>query len=652
MSNDSFAPAPQARVKVAHPYLVLMGLYLGGFTGMYSETALNIALPQLSAAFGVDLSLAQWLVVGYMLVIGIVLPFSSLLMKWFSAKKITVFALSSFLLGSLVSGFAPNFAVALAGRAIQGVGTGLVLPLMFSLVLEVIPPHKIGSAMGVNALVIMSASAVGPTIAGMLIGAFSWRAVFFSFAVILVVALVFALLFMVNPYELTKPKIDALSVVASICGFGGVVLGAGIASIFGWASAPTLAALAVGIVGIVVYVRRQLRLDVPVINMRVFSVRGFTLGGICVMINFGITLSAMYILPQYLQNVLLLDVAFAGVVMLPGGIVNTVVSSLAGRVYDRIGARTPALAGFALSVVGAALLLTTGPGTPLAFVIVCHIILMVGVPLAMSPCQTHALASLPPELSTDGSTMLNTMQQVLGAICTAIATFLLSMGQSAYYATGGTQSSLAFTEGAHLGFSFTLALAVVAFVVATRIAKPQRQTTQEAETAGGASAMQAKPQYGESQVGVVQLMKAPAYTVPETATALDALEFFVEKGISGAPVVDGAGNLSGFVSDGDIIGTLAKQDPSFSSYYAFAIETDGESFDDRLETLKQTSVGEIATKDVQAVHVGDDMRDVCALLAGKHLKKAPVLDASGKMVGVINRSNITKHAVARYAARA
>ncbi len=190
---------PQARVSVPHPYLALMGLYLGGFTGMYSETALNIALPQLSAAFGVELSIAQWLVVGYMLAIGIVLPFSSLLMKWFSARKITLFALGAFLVGSLISGFSSTFAMALAGRIIQGVGTGLVLPLLFSMVLEVVPPHKVGAAMGISALVVMSASAIGPTLAGILIGALSWHWVFFSFAIMLVVGIFFTLKFQVNP---------------------------------------------------------------------------------------------------------------------------------------------------------------------------------------------------------------------------------------------------------------------------------------------------------------------------------------------------------------------------------------------------------------------------------------------------------------------
>ena len=215
MTENNSQTLPKARFAVPHPYLAMMGLYLGGFVGMYSETALNIALPQLSDAFGVDIALTQWLVVGYMLVIGIAMPFSGLLTRWFSARKIAIFALAAFLAGALASAFAVSFWMALVGRAVQGLGTGLVLPLMFAMVLEVIPPHRIGSAMGVNALVIMSASAIGPTLAGVLIAAFSWRAIFFSFAAILVVALMFAIAFCPCPYRLSKPSVDALSVAPS-----------------------------------------------------------------------------------------------------------------------------------------------------------------------------------------------------------------------------------------------------------------------------------------------------------------------------------------------------------------------------------------------------------------------------------------------------
>lgn len=647
------ASLPQARVQVKHPYLALMGLFLGGFAGMYSETALNIALPQLSAAFGVDISLTQWFVIGYMLVIGIVLPFSSLLTKWFSARKLTVFALGAFLVGSLISGFAPGFEVALAGRAIQGIGTGIVLPLMFAMIMEVVPPHKIGAAMGVSALVIMFAPAIGPTLAGFLIGALSWRFIFFSFVVILVAALAFALKFEVDPYKLTKPRIDATSVVSSCLGFGGIVFGVGSASLFGWLSAPVVVALVVGVACLAVYVRRQLSMDAPVLDLHAFSFGGFRVGAVCVMLNFGITLSAMYVLPQFFQNGMLVAVALTGIVMLPGGIVNALVSMAAGNIFDRIGARIPALAGFALSAVGAAALLFVTPESSLAYVVACHIVMMVGVPLAMSPCQTHALSALPHRLSTDGSTILNTMQQVLGAVCTAIATNLLTMGQQGYYAAGGSDSALAFTQGSHWGFAFTLVLAVLGLLLATRIKKapaaqgaPDGAAPQDARSdrAAAAASTDAVP---ASLPTVAALMKRDVYTLRTGDSALDALRLFKDRGISGAPVVDGQGALAGFVSDGDVISTLSRQTPAFTSFYAAVIDEDETELGNRLAALTSLKVEDVMTRDVIAVDVNDDLRDVCKVLAERHLKKVPVLDG-GRMVGVVNRSNVTSFAVSVY----
>ena len=470
------ANLPRARVEVAHPYLALMGLYCGGFAGMYSETALNIALPQLSMAFGVDVSVTQWLVVGYMLVIGVVLPFAGLLMKWFSARKLTLFALGAFLLGAIVSAAAPSFAVAFVGRAMQGIGTGLVLPITFAMVFEAFPLHKVGAAMGASALVVMFAPAIGPTLAGALVGAGSWRLVFASFAVMALVGIVFAWKFEVNPFKLTKPAIDAPSVALSVVGFGGVVFGAGMASYSGWTSPVVLGALVAGIVCLALYARRQLSMEVPIIDVRIFSHQGFRVGAVCMMVNFGITLSAMFLLPQFIQNAMGIPVAMTGIIMLPGGIVNAVVSMAAGRVYDRVGARIPARAGFALSIVGALMLLVAPVTCSVAYVIAAHIVLMVGVPLAMSPCQTSALNSLPPRLSADGSTALNTLQQVRGAIATAVATSMLGLGQASYYAAHGASAADAFANGCHWGFAFTLVLAVCGLAVAFMLKKRAEKT--------------------------------------------------------------------------------------------------------------------------------------------------------------------------------
>lgn len=635
MSQSQNTSFPQARVIVDHPYLSMMCLYFGGFTGMYSETALNIALPQLSLAFGVELNIVQWLVVAYMLVIGLVLPFASLLMKWFTARQITLFALCSFLIGALISGFAGSFEICLAGRCIQGIGTGLVLPLMFAMVLEVIPPHKIGQAMGVAALVIMFAPAIGPTLAGFLIGTLSWRWIFFSFCITLTIAILFAIKFEVNPYKLTKPQIDAISVITSCFGFGGIVLGAGMVSLFGLTSAPVLGAFAVGIVCLAAYIKRQLSIKTPVLDLHVFTYQGYRVGVMCLMLNFGITLAAMYVLPQFYQNAMLIAVAAAGVLMLPGGLISAAVSVAAGTLFDRFGARGPVSIGFACSVLASAMLMVATPQTPIWYMVACHIIMMIGVPLAMSPCQTHALASLPPQLNSDGSTLMNTLQQVLGAICTAVATCLLAAGQNTYFAAGGTDSALAFTSGSHLGFTFTLVMAVLGFILAFRLRKQKEEPVRKEQSASAESVLST-------------LMQKEVFSLNENANALEALRLFAEKEISGAPVLDENGCLCGFVSDGDIIGTLAHQDTTFTSFYSYTIDSNEQGFEEKASTLISMKVGTIATKNVLTVNLQDDMRTVCATLAQHHLKKAPVMD-KGKMVGIVSRTDITRYTVGLYA---
>lgn len=469
----------KAHCEVAHPYLTMMGLYLGCFAGMLSETALNIALPQLGAAFGIDTAISQWLVIGYMLVIGLMMPFAGILMKWFSVKKLTFFALGSFLVGSIISGIAPNFETVLAGRLIQGIGTGLVLPMTFAVSIEVFPPQKLGAAMGLTALIVMFAPAVGPTASGIILGALSWRAIFFMFAIFLFVGMLFTAKFLVNPYELTKPHVDAASSVLSVIGFGGLVLGVGLASSRGWLSAEVLLPIICGIIALTLYVKRQLGLETPIIDVRIFKLRGFCVGGALVMINFGITLSAMFLLPQFIQNAMLVPVTTAGLIMLPGGIINAAVSFLAGNLYDRVGAKIPVRIGFCLSVIGSVVLLFAGTTSSIVYIIAAHVILMIGVPLAMSPCQTSALSPLPRRNSGDGSTALNTMQQVLGAVATAIATCLLGAGQASFLASGGNSTAEAFATGCHWGFAFTLALAVIGAIISFALLKEESRRADE-----------------------------------------------------------------------------------------------------------------------------------------------------------------------------
>lgn len=449
---------------------IMAGLLIGGFIGMFSETALNIALAPLTTKLGVSTGTIQWLVIGYLLMVGILLPLSGLLTRWFTTRQLLIFALCDFIVGALIAALSSSFTFLFIGRLIQGVGTGILLPLIFLVALAIYPLEKRGAAMGLIGLVIMFAPAIGPTVAGLILGALSWQYIFWAMIPFLVIALVTTIIFTKNVMPITRPHVDALSICLSTIGFGGVVLGISLASDKGWTSPIVLGALVVGIVALFFFIRRQLKLPEPILNVKAFAHGGFSLGTGLVMIDFMIIMTSMYLLPIYWQKGLLVPVALTGMLMLPGGIINAVVSSISGRLYDSFGARMPAMLGFLVSIIGALMLFFGNADSSYLYVVFAHVILMIGAPLAMSPSQTHGLNALPQQLSADGSSIMNTLQQICGAIATALATSLLGVGGAASSAAGAAKVA----SGTRFGFALTVGLAVLGFLLTFALPRKQK----------------------------------------------------------------------------------------------------------------------------------------------------------------------------------
>lgn len=468
--NQNTAPdmTPEALTKGRNPHIVMLGPYIGAFLGMLSETSMNIALPDLVDAFGVSMGAVQWMVVGYMLAIGIVLPCVGFLLKWFKARSLALFALACFLVGAVLSAAAVNFPMLLTGRIIQGVCTGIMLPLMYAAIMRVFPIERIGAANGVAGLVIMFAPVIGPTLSGVLIGALSWRAVFWMFAIVSVVALIVTAATFVNPIETTRPHIDALSVVASAIGFGGLVAGVSLVADQGF-SPLVIALLVVGVLVIAFYAWRQLHIATPILDLRALGVAAFRTPALMVTLSFCCTLAFMYLVPQELQRGLGLDSTTAGLLMLPAGIVNAVCSLLAGRMFDKHGAKVLVWFGAVVALVGAGLFMLVGVDSPVWLFIAAHVVFMIGVPFMQQPAQSAALSGVPPRLASDGSAILNTMQQVVGAIGTAVATCLLGLGGS---------SQAGFVTGSRYGYVFGIVLVVLVLALSFLL-KSHRQVRME-----------------------------------------------------------------------------------------------------------------------------------------------------------------------------
>ncbi|WP_099221774.1 DHA2 family efflux MFS transporter permease subunit [Listeria costaricensis] len=457
--------------KHTNPNLIMLGLLIGGFVGMFSETALNIAIPELMTQFDISAGTVQWLLTGYLLLIGITLPLASLLTKLFSTRKLVIFAICDFMVGAIIAALAVNFPMLLVGRLIQGLATGIILPLIFIVLLAVYPPNKRGAAMGLVGLVIMFAPAIGPTLAGLIIGLLSWRFIFWLLVPLMLIALFITLRFMKNVTEVTKPKVDFFSILLSTIGFGGLVIGASMASDAGWGSPVVLVSLLIGLLALFFYGKRQLKLDTPILDVRAFQTKRFTLGLLLVILNFAMIMSSMYLLPMFWQKGMGISATETGLLMLPAGVLNAFFSIISGRLFDRFGAKAIVQLGFLFAICGSALLVFATNTSSIWYVLIAHMVLMVGIPLIMSPAQMYGLNALSGPQASDGSSILNTLQQIFGAVATAITTSLLSFGEINAQ-DAGKSTVEAFVQGSHLGFGFTLAIAVIGLIVAFGLKKP------------------------------------------------------------------------------------------------------------------------------------------------------------------------------------
>ncbi|MFD2216726.1 MULTISPECIES: DHA2 family efflux MFS transporter permease subunit [Metabacillus] len=450
---------------------IIISFVVAGFIGLFSETALNMALNNLITGFGIKETTAQWLTTGYLLTLGILVPVSGLILQWFTTRQLFITSLIASIIGTFIAAIAPTFTVLMIARVVQAVGTALLLPLMFNTILLIVPPYKRGKIMGIIGLVIMFAPAVGPTISGLILKTLSWHWIFWISLPLLIAALIYGIIFMQDVTKPTKPKIDILSIILSTIGFGGIVFGFSNAGEGGgWGSPTVIVSMVAGGIALVLFTIRQLTMQQPILNLRAFKYPMFTVGLLMVVVCMMAILSSMILLPLYLQTSLALSTFAAGLLLLPGGIINGILSPVMGGLFDRFGPKWLTIIGITIVTGSMFGFSTISMETSSAFIIGLHIVMMVGISMVMMPAQTNGLNQLPPELYPDGTAIMNTLQQVAGAIGTAVAISILSSGTSNFMETVEDKQNplnqvLAFTEGIQDAFVFAIILCIVGVVI-------------------------------------------------------------------------------------------------------------------------------------------------------------------------------------------
>ena len=452
-------------------YMVAV-LAVAAFVGLFSETALNLALTNIMSDFNVEAATAQWLTTGYLLTLGILVPISAVLIQTFSARKLFFTSLTLGSLGMLIGGLAPTFSFLVIARVIQAIGTSILLPLMTNCILIIFPPNKRGSIMGLIGLVIMTAPAIGPTLSGIIVDKLSWHWIFWLCLPMLLTCLVFGIFFVKNVTHLTKPKIDKLSVVLSTIGFGGIVFGFSAVGEGGggWSDAHVLLPIGIGILSLIFFSYRQLHMENPIINLRVFTYPMFSLGVLLVFLAMLMILSNAILLPMYLKGGLLLSAFSAGITLLPGGLLNGIMSPINGRLMDRYGAKWLVVIGFSLTTIASSLFINITSDTKHFTIILMHVCLSIGIAFIMMPSQTNGLNQLPRKLYPYGTAVMSTLQQISGAIGTALAISFMTMGQTSFLKDVGENPSAmvlrdSLVYGVRKGYMLLMVASIIGLIV-------------------------------------------------------------------------------------------------------------------------------------------------------------------------------------------
>lgn len=450
---------------------IMVALMMGAFVATLNETLLGNALPVLMKEFQVGATTIQWLTAAYLLVVGALIPVTALIQQWFTTRQIFLTAMITFLIGTLVAAMAPAFTLLLVGRVIQAIATGLIIPLLMNTLLNIYPAEKRGSVMGVLFLIFTFAPAIGPTLSGIIVDAMDWRWLFYTTIPITIISFIIGYYYLVNVTPITKPKVDVLSIIISTLGFGGIVYGFSASGNEGWSDPQVYWSIIIGSLSLILFAVRQLRISNPILELRTFRFPLFSLSIILLIIVMMSMFATITLLPMFLQSVLLVTAFQSGLIMLPGGIVNGLMSPITGKLFDRFGARVIIIPG--LLILCIAMYLFTGftlESTSLQ-IILTHCLLMLGVALILVPVQTYGLNQITPEYYAHGSAIFSTLQQVAGAIGSALFIATMTARSNSHLAQSSSPGDVTEQLTASVaGYSDTFMLGFIISIIAVVVA--------------------------------------------------------------------------------------------------------------------------------------------------------------------------------------
>ncbi len=416
-----------------HPsfrWFVLANIMIGTFMAVLDATIVNVALTKMMAAFGVSVDKIEWVLTAYLLVFAVVLPSSGWIADHLGYKKSYFLGLFLFTLGSLLCSLSANENMLIVFRVIQGAGAGFIMPVGMAIITREFPPEKRGMALGFWGIAAASSISLGPMFGGYLIDTFSWHAIFDVNVPIGIVAMI-ATLIILREYKTEETrKFDLLGLISMTLFLVSLLLalsdGNAAWNTGGWTSNFILTCFAIAFVSFVIFIANELTVKHPIIDLKILKNRNFAMANIMLFI-FGLAFFGnSFLLPLYLQNSLGYTALQAGLVFFPVGIIQAIMSPVAGWMTDKLNPKIPIFVGIILTFLSMYLYKDLSLSTEYNAIIIPLIIRGFGLGFMFIPLSTIALNDIARDKMAQATGLFNTIRQIGGSFGVAILGTLLT----------------------------------------------------------------------------------------------------------------------------------------------------------------------------------------------------------------------------------
>ncbi len=407
---------------------VLLVAIAGTFMVILDQTIMNVALPHIMAVFNETAERAQLIVSAYLMASAITTPAAAFLAERFGIKRVYIFSQVGFLLGSILCGISWDAGSLITFRILQGLAGGLLSPLAMTFLFTTVPPEDRGTAMAIFGIPMMLAPAIGPTLGGYLVDFWNWRMVFYVNVPIVLIAVAMGYAW-IQETPTTRTTFDYKGFTFAAVGFSAVLYGFSYAPTWGWNDWRIVTLLTVGVACILAWVLVELREKKPMLDLHMFKNAGFTLGiGLTLITTIGL-FSLVFLLPLFLQNLRGFSALNSGLMVLPTAIGSMITMPLAGRLYDKIGPRVPAIIGLVVTGVTSLWLQVLDVTTPDDTLRIILFIRGMGMGFAMMPIMTYALSAVPQHMTAQASSLLNVSRTIFASLGIAVFATMLDTFQ-------------------------------------------------------------------------------------------------------------------------------------------------------------------------------------------------------------------------------